>query len=469
MAGEKGDRTPKRKRDKRPRPAAVEEYGPATQQPPEAAQPPMPRAQGESAETRKQAPCPIVGIGASAGGLEALQGLFAHLPSEPCLAFVVVQHRASDRASVLKSLIERYAKLTVRDIEDGMKIEPDTIYLAPADKDVSILNAILYLIEPPHAGLRLPIDSFFRTLAQDQSERAIGIILSGTGSDGTLGLKEIKAAGGMAMVQKEDQAKYDAMPRSAIETGLVDFILPVEEMGRQLTQYIRHPYLEPRKISEPEETFENQSQKVLLLIRNRTGYDFSHYKRNTIRRRLAMRLAVHQIQSLDHYLKLLQENPPEVEILARAMLITVTNFFRNREAWEALTEQVIRPLVEPKPAETPLRAWGAGCATGEEAYTLALLFHEQMGKEGQHHDLQIFATDLDEESLHTARRGVYPKNIAADVSPTRLRPWTPNTGSSGVRLRPATTCRAARSPGRPAPRSRARPERPRTRQRWPSG
>ncbi len=431
MAGEKGDRTPKRKRDKKAGPAAVKKHGPATEQPPPAAQPPVPGEETESAETRKQAPCPIVGVGASAGGLEALQGLFAHLPSEPCLAFVVVQHRATDRASVMRSLVERYTKLAVRDIEDGMKIEPSTIYLAPPDRDVSILNAILYLIEPPpHAGIHLPIDSFFRSLAQDQTGQAICIVLSGTGSDGTLGLKEIKAAGGMAMAQKEDQAKYDSMPRSAIETGLVDFVLPVEKMGEQLTQYIRHPYLERPKAAEPEETFENQFQKVLLLIRNQTGCDFSHYKRNTILRRLATRLAVHQIQHLDHYLKLLQENQAEVEILARAMLITVTNFFRDREAWEALTEQIIRPLVEQKPSGMTLRVWVAGCATGEEAYTLAILLHEQMGKDHRRHILQIFATDLDEESLSTARRGVYPKTIAADVSQARLGRFFSEEGNS---------------------------------------
>lgn len=415
MAGETDSRTPRQRKGSAARePAAAgNAKTPETQAPSEEPKP------GEPPQDR--ASCPVVGVGASAGGLEALQGLFANLPSMPCLAFVVVQHRASDRASVMRSLIEKYTTLAVKDIEDGMKIEPDTVYLAPADKNVSIMNDVLYLTEvPPGSRIHLPIDSFFRTLSRDKAEQATCIVLSGTGSDGTLGLKEIKAAGGMAMVQKEDQAKFDAMPRSAIETGLVDFILPVEEMGRQLAQYLRHPYLEPCKAAEPEEPFEDQFQKVLLLIRNRTKYDFSHYKRDTLRRRLATRLAVHQIQSLDHYLKLLQEKPAEVEVLARAMLITVTSFFRNQVAWEALTEQVIHPLLEQKPAQTPLRAWVAGCATGEEAYTLAILFHEQMGKDNRHHSLQVFATDLDEESINTARRGVYPKNIAADVSPTRL-------------------------------------------------
>ena len=201
-----------------------------------------PAGESESAELDERPGCPVIGVGASAGGLEALQGFLAHLPDEPPMALVIVQHRASDHTSVMKSLLEKHTTFDIVDIEDGMEVKPRTAYLAPADKDVSIMQGSLYLVEPrPHAGLHLPIDSFLRTLAHDQAERAIAIILSGTGSDGTLGAKEIKAAGGMIMAQKEEQAKYDSMPRSIIETGMVDFILPVEEMGDQLAQYIRHP------------------------------------------------------------------------------------------------------------------------------------------------------------------------------------------------------------------------------------
>jgi two-component system CheB/CheR fusion protein len=441
MAGEEGDnKNPRRKREQK---KAPNEYGP-TGQPPAAerpseqpvqeqapAEPETAQEELEAPETRGRSPCPVAGVGASAGGLEALQGLFANLPSEPSLAFVVVQHRATDRTSVMKSLIEKHTRLTVNDIVDGTKIEPGAIYLAPADKDVSIMHGVLYLVEPPpHSGIRLPIDSFLRTLARDEAERAICIILSGTGSDGTLGLKEIKAAGGMVMAQKEDQAKYDSMPRSAIETGMVDFVLPVETMGEQLMQYIRYPYLEQRRVPEPEEKIEDQLQRVFMLIRNQTGHDFSHYKRNTIRRRIARRLAVHQIEDLDHYIKLLQENTEEVSILAREMLITVTNFFRDREAWESLAEEVIRPLVEEKPSEIPLRIWVPGCATGEEAYTVAILFHEQMARDEKHHLLQIFASDLDDESIDIGRRGIYPKSIAADVSAVRLKRFFTEEGNS---------------------------------------
>jgi two-component system CheB/CheR fusion protein len=373
----------------------------------------------------------VVGVGASAGGLEALQGLFANLTPDPGIAFVVMQHRAPDRTSVMRSLIEKFTKLRVVDIVDNTKVRPNTIYLAPADKDVSIMHGILFLTEPPpHIGIRLPIDSFLRTLARDEGEQAICIILSGTGSDGTLGLREIKAAGGIVMVQKEEQAKYDSMPRSAIDTGMVDFVLPVEKMGEQLAQYVRHPYIERPKALETEEKVEKQLQRVFLLIRNQTGHDFSHYKRNTIRRRIARRLAVHQIENLEHYTKLLQESPEEVNILAREMLITVTNFFRDHEAWESLKEHVIRPLVEQKPPEMPLRVWVAGCATGEEAYTVAILFQEDIAAHDRRRALQIFATDLDEESINIARRGFYPKSIAADVSTARLQRFFTVEGNS---------------------------------------
>ncbi len=429
MAGEKGDGTLEREGNKkRPAPEAVKEQGPAAEpsgqapalQPP--VEPETPGEETESAETMDRAPCPVVGVGASAGGLEALQGLFDHVPSNPGVAFVVVQHRAADRTSVMKSLIEKHTKLAVKDITDGMKIEPETIYLAPADRDVLILHGVLHRIEPPpHVGVHLPIDSFLRALAHDEAERAIGIILSGTGSNGTLGLKEIKAAGGMIMAQQEDQARYDSMPRSAIETGMVDFILPVEKMGEQLAQYVHHPYLAPHKAQEPEEETEDQLQKVFVWIRNHTGHDFSHYKRNTIRRRVARRLAVHQIEDLDRYILLLQESPDEAGILAREMLITVTSFFRDPQAWDSLTEQVLGPLVKQKPLQAPVRVWVAGCATGEEAYSIAITLQEQMGKGDRHHPVQIFATDLDEESINVGRRGVYPKSIATDVAPARLK------------------------------------------------
>jgi two-component system CheB/CheR fusion protein len=381
-----------------------------------------PREESESLKDAGETTCPVVGIGASAGGLEALQGLLSHLPSEPPMALVIVQHRATDRTSVMKSLLEKHTGFSVVDIEDGTAIQPNTAYLAPADRDVSVSHGSLYLMEShPHVGVHLPIDSFFRTLAHDQLERGIGIVLSGTGSDGTLGIKEIKAAGGMVMAQKEDQAKYDSMPRNAIDTGMVDFILPVEKMGEQLAQYIRHPFLKARKAPDLDKKLEDQLQKIFMLIRGSTGHDFSHYKRSTIQRRIARRLAVHQIEDLNTYVKLLQESSDEVHTLAKEMLITVTNFFRDAEAFDALKESVIGPLVQQRSPDVPIRIWVPACATGEEAYSIAIMVHEEMEIAQRRHNVQIFATDLDEESIEVARRGQYPKSIAGDVSPIRLK------------------------------------------------
>jgi len=377
----------------------------------------------EPVEPRQRASCPVVGVGASAGGLEALQGLFEHVSKDLNVAFVVVQHRAVDRTSVMRSLLEKHTQLAVKDIEDGMKIEPGTLYLGPAEKDVSILNGSLFLIDPPpHVGVHLPIDSFFRSLAQDEAERAIGIVLSGVGSDGTLGLREIKAAGGLAIAQEETQAKYDSMPRNAIDTGMVDFVLPVEKMGEQLARYLRHPFLaKPKPPDVEEKSLESLFQKIFILIRGETGHDFSHYKRNTIQRRIARRLAVHQIENLDQYIRFLQENPEEVKTLAREMLITVTNFFRDHEAFEKLQEQVIAPLVNQKVSDSFIRIWVAGCATGEEAYSIAMMLYEEITRSQKRFSIQIFATDVDEESVETGRRGQYPKSIAGDVSPARLK------------------------------------------------
>jgi two-component system CheB/CheR fusion protein len=430
MAGEKEKiDNPSRAKRKRERPQdeaeTVEKAKPSTGQAGDGkpVEPETTAAEPEQAEKHERAPCPVAGVGASAGGLEALQGLFTHVPTDLKVAFVVVQHRAVDRTSVMRSLIEKHTQLTVKDIEDGMKIEPATIYLGPADKDVSVLNGVLFLVEaPPHVGVHLPIDSFFRSLAQNEADRAIGIVLSGTGSDGTLGLKEIKAAGGLLMAQEETQAKYDSMPRSAIDTGLVDFVLPVEKMGEQLAQYLRHPLpAKPKPADVEEKQLDSLFQKIFILIRAETGHDFSHYKRNTIQRRIARRLAVHQIEHLDQYVRFLQENREEVKTLAKELLITVTNFFRDHEAFEKLQEQAIAPLVVQKAPDSFIRIWVAGCATGEEAYSIAMMLYEEIARSEKHFAIQIFATDIDEESIETARQGQYPKSIEGDVSRARLK------------------------------------------------
>jgi two-component system CheB/CheR fusion protein len=367
-------------------------------------------------------PLCMVGIGASAGGLEALEGLFSKMPSDTDMAFVVIQHLAPKHKSIMGSLLQKHTRMNILQMEDGMKVEPNCIYLNPPDKDVSVLNGSLYLSDPQEShSVRLAIDFFFRSLAVDQREKAVCIILSGTGSDGTMGIKAVKGEGGMTMVQDEKQAKYDSMPRSAVNTGLVDFVLPVEKMPSELSRYVKHPYLKGAdKAVTPRQEHINTLKKIFLVIRSATGHDFSNYKMNTIRRRIERRMAVHQIDRITEYLRYLQENPSEVETLYKEMLISVTNFFRDPDAFDLLSKKTIPDLLKRKKPEDPLRIWVPGCATGEEAYSIAMLVHEAMDKYNKHLNVQIFATDIDAESIEFARAGVYPESIEADVTKKRL-------------------------------------------------
>jgi len=366
---------------------------------------------------------PIVAVGASAGGLEALEGLFAKVTS-PCeMAFVVIQHLAPEHRSIMGSLLARHTNMSVHEIVDGMTVEHDCIYLNPPNKDVAIMNRVLHLVDPVEArGVRLPIDHFFRALATDQGDKAICIVLSGTGTDGTLGLKAIKSAAGMAMAQDESQAKYSSMPHHAIATGMVDYVLPVEEMPAELVRYIKHPYVrQPATGLIAGEKAENDLQKICLLIRMETGHDFSHYKRNTTRRRIERRMAVHQIEKVGDYIRYLRSTPAEVRALSKDLLITVTSFFRDPEAFDHLREHVIPDLLENPGRTLPVRVWVPGCSTGEEAYSIAMLLVETMERLGRSVAVQMFATDLDEESVEFARMAVYPASVSADVSPARLQ------------------------------------------------
>ncbi len=366
---------------------------------------------------------PVVGIGASAGGLEALEGFFSNTPSDIQTGFVVIQHLAPEHKSIMGSLLEKHTKLKVEEIRDGIKIKPGCVYLNTPNKDVSIINGRLSLSEPVQPrGVRLPIDYFFRSLAEDQGDKSICIILSGTGTDGTLGLKAVKGAGGMVMVQEEKQARYDNMPRNAIETGLVDFILPVEKMASELLKYIQHPYIEgSEKVPTAKEQFASHLNKIFLLVRSTTGHDFSQYKPNTIRRRIERRMAVHQLEHISEYVRYLQKNVAETKTLFRDLLITVTNFFRDPKAFKILNEKVILPMAKDKSNDANIRVWIPGCATGEEAYSVAILFSEAMKKLKKHFNVQIFATDIDAAAIEYARLGGYPDSIAADVSTERLR------------------------------------------------
>jgi len=367
---------------------------------------------------------PIVGIGASAGGLAAFEAFFSGMPADtdPGMAFVLVQHLAPDHKSILTDLIRRYTRMQVSEVQDGMVVQPNCAYIIPPNRDMAFLNGMLQLLEPAAPrGQRLPIDFFFRSLAQDQRERAIGIILSGTGSDGTLGVRAIKGEGGMVMVQNPESTEYDGMPRSALATSLVDYELPPAEMPAQLIAYAAHAFGKlPPTPPVPTPTTEHGLNKIFVLLRNQVGHDFSQYKPSSIQRRIERRMAVHQIETLNHYVKYLQQTPVEVEALFRDLLIGVTHFFRDPDTFQALEQQVIPQIFAGKRADAVIRVWSMGCSTGEEAYSLAILLAERQEALKQSFKVQVFATDIDHAAIATARAGLYSASIAADLTPERL-------------------------------------------------
>jgi two-component system CheB/CheR fusion protein len=382
---------------------------------------------------------PIVGLGASAGGLAAFEAFFAGMPADtdPGMAFVLVQHLAPDHKSILSDLIRRYTRMSVFQVVDGMVVQPNCAYIIPPGRDMAFLNGSLQLLEPSEPrGQRLPIDFFFRSLALDQHERAIGIVLSGTGSDGTMGVRAIKGEGGMVMVQNTASTEFDGMPRSAIATGLVDYELPPAEMPAQLIAYAAHTFGKlPRVTTLPAPKVENALKKIFILLRAQTGHDFSLYKPSTIHRRIERRMAVHQIEAIDGYVKFLQQTSAEVEALFRDLLIGVTNFFRDPEAFQVLEHQVIPKLFAGKPAGSVIRVWTTGCSTGEEAYSIAILLVERIEALKQSYTVQIFAADIDSQAIATARAGLYPASIAADISPERLaRFFTAEAGGNAYRI-----------------------------------
>ncbi len=366
----------------------------------------------------------IVGVGASAGGLAAFSAFFAGMPTDkdPGMAFVLVQHLAPDHESILTELIQRNTRMQVFEVEDGMTVQINCAYIIPPNRDMAFLNGTLQLLEPTAArGLRLPIDYLFRSLAQDQRERAIGIVLSGTGSDGTAGARAIKGEGGMVMAQTPESCAFDGMPRSAAATGLVDFTLAPGDMPAQLMSYVSHAFGKPyRDISTSVPHSENALKKIFILLRIQTGHDFSQYKPSTICRRIERRMAVHQILAIDDYVKYLQQTPPEVEALFRDLLIGVTSFFRDPESFEVLERLVIPKLFKGKPPGSTIRVWSSGCSTGEEAYSIAILLQEQLEKLKVNFAVQVFATDIDNRAIASARTGLFPASIAGDLSPERL-------------------------------------------------
>jgi len=366
---------------------------------------------------------PIVALGASAGGLEAFETFFKAMPHNSSIAFVLIAHLDPTHVSLLPELVQKHSRMKVHQVKDGMKVLPNHVYVIPPNKNLTILNGILQLLDLTQPrGANLPIDSFFRSLAQDQGANAACIILSGTGTDGTLGLKAIKGEIGMVMVQDEESAKYDGMPRSAISTGLVDYVLPPEEMPEQLIKYSKHAFKKGVPlITSTEGKTPNSLQKIYIILRAQTDHDFSLYKKNTICRRIERRMNIHQIDDIKDYARYLQDSSREVGILFKELLIGVTNFFRDAASFEVLRDKILPKLLVDKPEDYTVRVWVAGCSSGEEAYSLAIILQECMAKMNRHFNVQVFGTDIDEDAINVARAGLYPESILADVSPERIK------------------------------------------------
>lgn len=373
----------------------------------------------------------VVGIGASAGGLEALEKFFGSAPLDGGMAYVVVQHLSPDHKSLMADLLSKRTELPVLVAEDGMPVEPNHVYLIPPKQSISIFHRKLFLTERESGQLYLPIDIFFHSLAQDLEDKAIGVILSGTGSDGARGLRAIKENGGLVIVQDEKSAKFDGMPRSALATNLVDYILLPEQMAREMLNYTQHPCL----VSDPAvKNFishdEDSLSKVFSLLRTSSGVDFTYYKQNTMVRRIERRMGIKQIDKLSDYLHFLYQTPGEVNTLFREFLIGVTRFFRDPDAFEEIKKTVIPSIFANKRRGDSIRIWVAACSTGEEAYSIAILLTEYMETTGHHMDVKVFATDLDKNALEFAGKGTYPESIAEDVSGDYLQNYFVKNGES---------------------------------------
>ncbi|MFO8142379.1 MAG: chemotaxis protein CheB [Marinobacter sp.] len=374
----------------------------------------------------------IVGIGASAGGLASLEDFFRNTPNDTGMAFLVVQHLDPTQKALLPELLQHYTEMPVHEARQNMAIQPDSVYVIPPNRELRVVDDTLKL-EPPAQprGLRLPINVLFSSLASAQNERAIAVVLSGMGSDGTLGLQAIKAIGGLSVVQSPGSAQFDAMPKSAIAAGCADIVAPANELPERILAYVRRvpePAHEPSHKAEPvehapcAETSLTRLDPLLHLLKRHTRHDFSLYKPTTLNRRIERRMAIHGIADLADYTRFLADNSQEVQLLFRELLIGVTQFFRDPDTWDYLINKGLPELFAEHPPEHTFRAWVVGCSTGEEAYSLAMAFAEALEHASPEREfkLQIFASDISPEAITVARRGQYPLSIEKSVSPDRL-------------------------------------------------
>ena len=368
---------------------------------------------------RSGRPAAVVGVGASAGGLKPITALLQSVPAASGLALVVIQHRTPNNERLMVDLLVKATPLPVHTAEDGMPIEADSIYVAPAGKMLSMAQGCFVVAEPAAERAVLPIDIFFRSLASECKQSAICVVLSGSGADGTIGLASVKEAGGLVVVQDPAMAAFDGMPNSAIATGMADYVLAPERMAEALVNYVGQPYL--RVVSEDDPLSGGEDlDRILDLMQARSRYDYRAYKTRTLVRRIERRMGIHQIDSMHHYREFLGTHPGEVEQLSRDILISVTRFFRDQDAFALLNETILVPLVQQCGAERPIRVWVPGCATGEEVYSIAMLLMEACAAANKACDIKVFGTDIDVRALDVARTGVYPETIAVDVSANRL-------------------------------------------------
>jgi two-component system CheB/CheR fusion protein len=371
----------------------------------------------------EERPFLVVGVGASAGGLEAFSALLREIPGDTAIAVVLVQHLARGHESLLPDLLKQSTALAVTQARNGVRIEPRHVYVIPPDARMTVTDGHL-AVSPraPDGHPYAPIDQFLGSLAQQYREKAIGVVLTGGGHDGALGLREIKAAGGITLAQEPDEATVDSMPRAAIDTGMVDLVLPAGRIAEELVRLAEHPFLSAARAAEVSQAATGERLRLLFqILRRASSVDFTHYKSPTLMRRIQRRMALHRLTTLDAYLALLQETPKEVEALQEDILIHVTSFFREPESFEVLKERIFPLMLQSRSDETPLRLWVPGCSSGEEAYSLAIALHELLGDNFDATPLQIFGTDVSQKMIDRARAGIYPETIAAEVGLERLR------------------------------------------------
>lgn len=368
--------------------------------------------------TESTPPTHVVGIGASAGGLEAIQAFLESTPADLGVSFVIIQHLSPDFKSMMDELLIKYTRMPIHQVHEGVELLANNVYLIPSGKLMRIMERRIYLSDlPPDNRINLPINEFFRSLAEDLQNQAIGVILSGTGSDGSRGILALKEVGGLVIAQEPSEAQFDGMPVNAIATGAVDFVTEVRDMPAQIQHFISHPLGSKKTGMLKEHLSENTSvlEKILDIVQQFTDLDFKAYKESTVARRIAHRMGILGKNTISSYYEYIKSNKVEVDLIKQDLLIGVTQFFRDIEVWDYLSKEVIEPLVLNSDPNEPIRIWSTGCSTGEEPYTIAMLFLEAMEKLEVNRNIKVFASDVDQTAVSFAANGLYPTSIESEL------------------------------------------------------